>query len=131
MRNEARRWFEEALRDLETAEILYRNSRYNATCFYAHQSAEKAAKALLYKINEAPWGHNIRVLLERYIEGSGAQDAASLIEHARELDMHYIPSRYPNAHPSGTAFDAYDSKIAEKAIESAKKILDYASRVIG
>ncbi len=54
MRDEANRWFEEARKDIETADILYKNGRYNASCFYAHQSAEKAVKALLYKVNEAP-----------------------------------------------------------------------------
>ncbi|MEM2733099.1 MAG: HEPN domain-containing protein, partial [Nitrososphaerota archaeon] len=39
MRNEALRWLEEAEKDLETAEILYKNARYNAACFYAHQAA--------------------------------------------------------------------------------------------
>ena len=80
--------------------------------------------------NEAPWGHSIRVLLERYIEVTGFSEASSLLEYARELDRHYIPSRYPNAHPSGTAFEAYDSKTAMKAIESAKKILEYVSEAL-
>lgn len=129
MREEAGRWFEEAKEDIETADILYKNGRYNACCFYAHQSAEKAVKALLYKINEAAWGHSIRILLERYIERTGVSEAVSLLEYARELDRHYIPSRYPNVHPSGTAFEAYDSKTAERAIQNAKKILEYVSEV--
>ncbi|MCS7145790.1 MAG: HEPN domain-containing protein [Nitrososphaerota archaeon] len=54
MRGEATRWFDEAERDLENAEILYRSGRYNASCCYAHQSGEKVVKALLYRINEAP-----------------------------------------------------------------------------
>ncbi|MEM2067881.1 MAG: HEPN domain-containing protein [Nitrososphaerota archaeon] len=32
IRNEALRWLEEAEKDFETAEILYRNARYNAAC---------------------------------------------------------------------------------------------------
>ncbi|MEM2558790.1 MAG: HEPN domain-containing protein [Nitrososphaerota archaeon] len=130
MRNEALRWLEEAEKDLETAEILYKNARYNAACFYAHQAAEKAVKALLYNVNEAPWGHSVRILLERYIEKTSSSQTAFLMECARELDRHYIPSRYPNAHPSGTAFEAYDSKTAERALEYSREILKYAREEI-
>ena len=104
------RWLEEAEKDFETAEILYNNARYNAACFYSHQAAEKAVKAMLYSVNEAPWGHSIRILFERYVEKSKAARIEYLMECARELDRHYIPSRYPNSHPSGTAFEAYDSQ---------------------
>ncbi|MEM0085565.1 MAG: HEPN domain-containing protein, partial [Zestosphaera sp.] len=47
MRGEALRWFNEALWDLDTAKILYRERRFNAAAFYSHQAAEKACKALL------------------------------------------------------------------------------------
>lgn len=126
MRSEALRWLEEAERDIETAEILYKNARYNAACFYSHQAAEKAVKAILYSVNEAPWGHSIRTLLERYIERSKSSPVEHVMECARELDRHYIPSRYPNAHPTGTSFEAYDPKTAEKALECSREILKYA-----
>ncbi|MEM2374021.1 MAG: hypothetical protein QXI11_06215 [Thermoproteota archaeon] len=41
-----------------------------------------------------------------------------------------MPSRYPNAHPSGTAFEAYDSKTAERALECSREILKYAKAEI-
>jgi len=90
-KSEAERWLSEALWDLETAEILLRAERYNAASFYAQQAAEKAAKALLYSINEAPWGHSVRVLLQRYFEATGIHEERLLV-NARELDRHYIPS---------------------------------------
>jgi len=130
MRDEVLRWVGEAEKDIETAELLYKNARYNAACFYAHQAAEKAVKALLYNVNEAPWGHSIRILLERYIEKASSSQAISLLEYARELDRHYIPSRYPNAHSSGTAFEAYDSKTAERALECSREFLKYAKAEI-
>ncbi|MEX2751214.1 MAG: HEPN domain-containing protein, partial [Candidatus Freyarchaeota archaeon] len=70
MRGEARRWLEEAEWDLETAEYLHRNGRFNAACFYAQQSAEKAVKALLYSINESPWGHSVRELINRFADAT-------------------------------------------------------------
>lgn len=130
MREEARRWLEEAIWDYETALILQREKRYNAAAFYAHQAGEKAAKALLYYVNEAPWGHSIRILLERYFERKGINSDPELLSHARELDRHYIPSRYPNAHPAGTPHEAYDETASRRALEASKKIIDYARSVI-
>lgn len=92
MMDEALRWFDEALWDYETAEILHREKRYNASAFYAHQAAEKAAKALLYHVNEAPWGDSIRVLLERFFRRMGRGFDPKLLTYARELDRYYIPS---------------------------------------
>ena len=129
MRGEALRWLGEAEWDLETARILHREKRYNAAAFYAHQAAEKAAKALLYSVNEAPWGHSVRVLLERYFEARG-EASEDLLRHARELDRHYIPSRYPNAHPAGTPHEAYDEETSRSALDAAEKIVRYAGRVI-
>jgi len=131
LRGEALRWLSEALWDLETAEILHREKRFNAACFYAHQAAEKAVKALLYSVNEAPWGHSVRVLLERYFNRIGSPPVEELLAYARELDRHYIPSRYPNAHPAGTPHEAYDEVTSARAIEAARRIVNYARGVIG
>ena len=124
-KSEAERWLSEALWDLETAEILLRAERYNAASFYAQQAAEKAAKALLYSINEAPWGHSVRVLLQRYFEATGIHEERLLV-NARELDRHYIPSRYPNALPDGTPHEAYDKETAERAVKAARQIVEFA-----
>ncbi|OYT48227.1 MAG: DNA-binding protein [Desulfurococcales archaeon ex4484_42] len=130
MRNEALRWLSEALWDYETALILHRERRYNAAAFYAHQAAEKAVKALLYYVNEAPWGHSVRVLLERYFSKVGIEMDDKLLSYARELDRHYIPSRYPNAHPAGTPHEAYDEETSKRALEAAKKVIDFVRRVL-
>ncbi len=90
MRGEFERWFSEACWNLDTARELHRLGRYNAACFYAHQAAEMAVKALLMSRNESPWGHGIRALLERYSEVSG-EDVSHLLSRARELDRHYVP----------------------------------------
>ncbi len=125
LRNEVLRWYSEALWDLDTARILYRERRYNAAAFYSHQAAEKAVKALLYSVNEAPWGHSIRELLRRFYERTGIKPNEEIMSLARELDIHYIPSRYPNAYPSGTPHEAYDERIAGNALRAAEKIIEY------
>ncbi|RDD53209.1 MAG: HEPN domain-containing protein [Candidatus Korarchaeota archaeon NZ13-K] len=45
----------EALCNLETAKILHEHGRYNATYFYAYQTAEMEVEALMIRKNEATW----------------------------------------------------------------------------
>ena len=130
IRGEALRWFSEAEWDYETASILHREKRYNAAAFYAHQAAEKAVKALLYYVNEAPWGHSVRVLLERYFRRVGVEPNQELLTYARELDRHYIPSRYPNAHPAGTPHEAYDEETSRRALNASRNIIEFVRGVI-
>ncbi|MEM0094119.1 MAG: HEPN domain-containing protein [Thermofilum sp.] len=131
VRGEALRWLSEALWDLETAEILHREKRFNASAFYSHQAAEKACKALLYHVNEAPWGHSVRELLARYFSRLGVSPPEELMVHARELDRHYIPSRYPNAHPSGTPHEAYDEEVSKRALSAAREVVRYVREALG
>ncbi len=131
MRGEALRWFDEALWDLETARILHRERRFNAAAFYSHQAAEKACKALLYHVNEVPWGHSVRELLTRYFNRLNERPREDLLRCARELDRHYIPSRYPNAHPSGTPHEAYDEWASEEALKAAEKVISFVKEVLG
>jgi HEPN domain-containing protein len=106
---EAERWFSDAAYDLETAKLLHSSRRFNAACFYAHQAAEKGVKALLYSLNESPWGHSVRVVVERYVEKTVIRSLWS------SSASQYIPSRYPNAHPAGPAHEEYDENISAQA----------------
>ena len=40
----------------------------------------------------------------------------------RELDLHYIPSRYPKGLPSGYPHQFYGKETAEKAVGAADRI---------
>ncbi|MEM2791259.1 MAG: HEPN domain-containing protein [Thermofilaceae archaeon] len=51
--------------------------------------------------------------------------------YARELDRHYIPSRYPNAHPSGTPHEAYDEETSKRALSAAREVIRYVREVLG
>ncbi len=48
-----------------------------------------------------------------------------LIDKAKELDRHYIPTRYPNFHPEGAPMDYYVEEDARRAIENAEEILEF------
>lgn len=43
----------------------------------------------------------------------GEKALTRLLDHARELDLHYIPSRYPNGIPSGYPHQFYSKKVAD------------------
>ena len=51
-----------------------------------------------------------------------------LLPEARELDLHYIPSRYPNGLPSGYPHAVYGREIAEGAGAAADRILGAVTR---
>jgi len=130
LRDEAERWFSGALWDLDTAKILFEKKRYNAAVFYAHQAAEKAVKALLYSINEAPWSLSIRSLLHRFFKSQKINIDENIMSLARELDLHYIPSRYPNAYSSGTPHEAYDERVSYNALKATEKIIEFVRRLL-
>ncbi len=116
-------WLNEAKWDLETSEILKNQKRYNSCAFFAQQAVEKLLKSALLFYNESPWGHSTRVLVIR-LDEICSLDLSLLTHYASELDLHYIPSRYPNAHPNSAPHEVYDEIIAQKAIENANTIFE-------
>ncbi|TFG05752.1 MAG: HEPN domain-containing protein [Promethearchaeota archaeon] len=122
-RKDYENWLKEAKWDLETAKVLIKEKRYNTAAFYAQQAVEKLLKAALMYQNESAWGHSIRELLLRWGQITETE-IEDLLNPARELDLHYIPARYPNAHPNSTPHEAYDEKIARNAINNANLFFD-------
>lgn len=120
---EAKRWFAQALRDLKAARDSLEDGNYEWSCFQAHQAAGKAVKALLYAYGRSSWGHSIVELLSIAGELGGLSE--DLLVYARELDRHYIPSRYPNAFESGYPGMYYDEVTARRALEAAEGILGW------
>lgn len=127
-RDRFRGWVDESKSDLETARILMDAGRYNAAVFYCQQSAEKAMKGLLLKSHEAPWGHSVWDLYLNAAEVTGDHDAE--VEAATKgLDLHYVPTRYPDALPSSTTpSEFYGKEQAGEAISWANKVMEYITR---
>ncbi len=62
-------------------------------------------------------------LLEMIQEESKKVNAlAGLTDEARELNLHYVPSRYPNGLPSGYPHQFCGKSTAEKTLSAADKI---------
>lgn len=54
--------------------------------------------------------------------GKEVTTVRGVIAESRALDLHYIPSRYPDGLPSGYPHRFYGQETAEQAIHAAKKI---------
>lgn len=121
---EARRWLLQALRDLKAARDSANSENYEWASFQAQQSAEKAVKALLHGLGVGAWGHSLVELLEA-LKGQGSEE---VMVYARELDRHYIPSRYPNSYESGYPAMYYDKETAERAIDYCEAIINWARK---
>ena len=97
---------------------------YDTACFLAQQAGEKALKSLLYASGarrKALLTHSVFEMVQeaaRKVESLG-----TLAEQARELDLHYIPARYPNSLPSGYPHAVYSRELAERARRAAEALI--------
>jgi len=126
---EGLRWLDQARADLKTAKDCLKDGNYYASAFFSQQSAEKAVKGFLYsKGYRALITHSVTELLE---ESSKREEVfESLIDQGKELDRHYIGSRYPNFYPEGPAYKYYTGEMAEKCISYAESILREAEKFL-
>ena len=106
-------WINEAEGDLEHAKNDVRGGFYNWACFSAQQAAKKAVKAVFQKMGAEAWGHSVADLLKELAKWYTLPEG--LLDDALELDKAYIPTRYPNAHPSGAPRNRYTEKEARRA----------------
>ena len=119
---EAWRWFEQARADLKTAKDCLKDGNYYASAFFSQQSAEKALKAFLYLRGfRAIITHSVVALIEEIAKFK--KEFKKFVDSGKELDKHYIGSRYPNFYPKGPAFKYYTEEDARKCLRYATSIL--------
>lgn len=126
MANRHRDWLEQARGNLAHAEGSIGLGHFAWACFAAQQSAEAAAKALHLRHGQFARGHSIRELLRALPEHVRAPDV--LLDGALALDKFYIPTRYPDVHPSGPAGSNYSRAEADEAVRIAREILTFCER---
>lgn len=111
--DEFARWREQADAAGDTARPARAGGRHDWACFLSEQSAQLAVKGLLHGIGADAWGHDLVVLAATAASQLG--EAFDVAEQGARLARHYIPTRYPDAHPSGspsTHYTAADSSLA-------------------
>jgi len=123
MPNRWRDWLAQAERDFEHIAECRASERHEWACFAAHQSAEKAVKALHLKLGQEAWGHVVARLLSELPEQVTVP--VSAVEMGRTLDAFYIPTRYPNGHPEGAPFQHFGPLQSETAETYARQILEF------
>ena len=131
MRNlaEGLRWLEQAEADIKTARDCLKDGNYYASAFFAQQSAEKALKGFLYAQGyRALITHSVVELLEESIKINEA--FKRFLDYGKELDRHYIGSRYPNFYPSGAPYKFYNKEIAQRCVNYAESILNEVKRYL-
>lgn len=125
-RAEAERWHAAAREDIAYARHLAQGGFFAPACFHAQQAAEKAVKAVHYgRGARAVLGHSVRALIDSLEPSSPA--LAAQCDGARELDLFYVPTRYPNGLDAGTPGESFSDAQAERAIALAETILEAAS----
>jgi HEPN domain-containing protein len=122
-------WFRQAEADLGHARNALEDGDYEWSCFAAQQAAEKALKAVFQRHGADAWGHTLSSLIGN-MPGAVEQPSPQLVDFARMLDKHYIPTRYPNGFASGAPTDFYTALEAQNAISYAEAIIEYCRHQI-
>ena len=126
---EGLRWLDQAEADLKTGKDCLKDRNYYASAFFAQQSAEKALKGFLYsKGFRALITHSVVDLIE---EASKLEEEFRKFgDLGKELDRHYIGSRYPNFYPSGAPYRYYTEGMGEKCLSYAESILEEVKKYL-
>ena len=124
----SRDWMEQAQADVRHARSDAEHGFNDWACFSAQQGAEKAVKAVFQKTGAEAWGHSVADLLQELSKAHAV--SGELIDAALELDKAYIPSRYPNAHPSGAPANLYTAEEARRLIGYAENIVTFCSNLL-
>jgi len=125
-------WMDQAEGDLEHAKSDLERGFYEWACFSSQQAAEKAVKAVFQKMGAEAWGHSVADLLKELSKELSKERRVSeeLVNRALELDKAYIPTRYPNAHPSGSPKERYTAEEARRLISYAEKIINFCKDLL-
>lgn len=123
MPNRSKDWLAQAERDLNHAANACKDADFEWSCFSAQQAAEKAVKAVFLHLHGEGWGHSVYSLLKALSDKVKVPE--KLLEAAKSLDKHYIPTRYPNGFERGIPGDYYTEREAQEAIGNAGEIIEF------
>jgi len=126
-RDEFARWRAEADAALRGARLQADGGLHNWACFAAEQSAQLAMKGLLHGLGLGPWGHDLVRLGAQLDEVARVPDEVA--DALRRLSRHYIPARYPDAHPSGTPGVHYAATDSIEALADTGRVLSHVDAV--
>ncbi|MGH7699540.1 MAG: HEPN domain-containing protein [Gemmatimonadales bacterium] len=126
MPNRAQDWLTQGRRDLELARHASAGGFHEWACFAAQQAGEKAVKALVAALGGEARGHSIVGMASALPPQTRFPD--ELLDAARRLDRHYIPTRYPNGFDRGAPRDYFTVQDATQAITDAQHVIEFCAR---
>jgi len=129
MREEVRWWLETSAGDLALARKALELGSHHHCAFLSQQAAEKALKALLLSRGRFERGHACTDLLAA-AGSAGVEAPEELRSFCRELDHHYIASRYPNG-VGGEPAKFYDARIAAASLARAEAVIRHVQANLG
>ncbi len=120
MREEvARKWYKQAVHDLEMAEKNLEIGGYDVAAFLAHQAVEKLLKTILIlREKEVPRTH----YLDQLSREAGLPE--ELHERVLDLTPDYTLSRYPDV-SDRVPYEHYDEAVAAEKVATARAVLEY------
>jgi HEPN domain-containing protein len=116
-------WWAQAERDLAHGEHALEDGDFEWSAFAAQQAGEKAIKALILSRGGEPWGHSLTALTS--VVPPDLRVGPDVVEAAKRLDKHYIPTRYPNGFAAGHPGALYVRSEAEGALDDARLVLAF------
>jgi HEPN domain-containing protein len=118
---EGRRWLGQAENDLAFARHALDGAFFHQVCFIAQQAAQKALKAAHFAGGARTVLGSLVGLLERLIPDHAVLE--SLRDLAAELDLYYVPTRYPNGLVESMPYQVFTRTQARRALTAAETIL--------
>lgn len=120
-------WLKQAESDLQWAKLTEQAGFFAQTCFVAQQVAEKSLKAIAFhrKAGQVKSHSILNIAKELGINGK-------LEEYARQLDLYYVSTRYPDALPDNAVpAESFSAEQARNAFEMARAFVSTAQREVG
>lgn len=121
-------WYKQSIRDMEVADFCLENGYYEWASFCYQEAVVKTIKAALKKLEMESFRHSIFNLLETI--NQKIQVPEELFEISKEIDKHYIISRYPGANSLKPPFENYTKQDAQNVKKLAQKIIDYINNTV-
>lgn len=122
-REEAERWLKQAQEHYVSADWATQGRQWPNACFLYQQAGELALKALLIRSGQRVRIHGLLHLVE--LLRPNCADIDQLADLARSLDRFYIPTRYPDALPTGTSGEYFKEHQAQEARAAAHDVLAF------
>jgi len=128
--NWARVWIEDAVRDLEVAQLVKTQELYEKAVYYCQQAVEKCIKAILICWGEFEKSHYVSETLveclnEQTIDPEWREKLRKVAEIGEDIEPEVWRTRYPGR--TGDTFwipaEEYDDKKAEDCIEKTEYVV--------